>query len=78
MVAIWQPILLVLGDFSTDQVASFKILGTMATKTVTTWRVECQIWFIGFCFKSYSSYKFDWPETIRDQAKMNVASHDVQ
>ena len=29
------------------------------------------------CFKSYLSYKFEWPETVRDQAKMNLASHRV-
>ena len=26
------------------------------------------------CFKSYLSYKIDQPETICDQAKMNLAS----
>ena len=29
---------------------------------------------MGPCFKSYLSYKIDQPETIRDQAKMNLAS----
>ena len=29
-----------LGDFFTNQVASFKLLGAMVTKMVTTWRVE--------------------------------------
>ena len=33
---------------------------------------------MGFCFKSYSSYKFDRPETIRDRAKINVATDCVQ
>ena len=32
---------------------------------------------MGPCFKSYLSYKFEWPETVRDQAKMNLASHRV-
>ena len=30
------------------------------------------------CFKSYLSYKFDRPETIRDQAKMNLAGQRVR
>ena len=30
------------------------------------------------CCESYLSYKLDRPETIRDQAKMNLASHHVQ
>ena len=29
-------------------------------------------------FKSYLSYKFDQPETIRDQAKMNLAGQPVR
>ena len=29
-------------------------------------------------FKSYLSYKFDRPETIRDQAKMNLAGQRVR
>lgn len=33
---------------------------------------------MGFCFKSYSPYKFDQPEMIRDGAKMNLAGHPVQ
>ena len=33
---------------------------------------------MGFCFKSYSPYKFDQPETLRDRVKMNVAGHRVQ
>ena len=32
---------------------------------------------MGPCFKSYLSYKLKWPETMRDQAKMNLASHCV-
>ena len=32
---------------------------------------------MGPCFKSYLSYKFEWPETVRDQAKMNLVSHRV-
>ena len=32
---------------------------------------------MGPCFKSYISYKFEWPETVRDQATMNLASHRV-
>ena len=32
---------------------------------------------MGPCFKSHLSYKFEWPETVRDQAKMNLASHSV-
>ena len=32
---------------------------------------------MGPCFKSYKSYKFDRPETIRDQAKMNLAGRCV-
>ena len=35
----WQPTLLVYGDFFTNQVARFKILGAMATEMVATWRV---------------------------------------
>ena len=42
MVAIWQPILLVEGKCFTNQVTSFKILGTIGIKIVSTWRVECQ------------------------------------
>ena len=30
------------------------------------------------CFKSYLSYKFAWPETMCDQAKMILASYRVQ
>ena len=26
---------------------------------------------------SFVSNKFEWPETVRDQAKMNLASHSV-
>ena len=33
---------------------------------------------MGPCFKSYLSYKFAWPETMPDQAKMVLASHRVQ
>jgi len=33
---------------------------------------------MGFCFKSYSPYKFDQPEMIRDGAKMNLAGHRVR
>jgi len=33
---------------------------------------------MGPCFKSYLSYKFDRPETIRDRAKMNLAGHRVR
>ena len=33
---------------------------------------------MGPCFKSYSSYKSDLPETIRDRAKMNLAGHRVR
>ena len=33
---------------------------------------------MGPCFKSYSPYKFDQPETIRNGAKMNLASHRVR
>ena len=33
---------------------------------------------MGPCFKSYLCNKFDRPETIRDRAKMNLASHHVQ
>ena len=40
LIAIWRHILLVYGDFFTNQVTSFNILGTMATKMVTTWRVD--------------------------------------
>ena len=29
------------------------------------------------CFKSYFSYKFDRPEMIRDQAKVNLAGQSV-
>ena len=32
---------------------------------------------MGPCFKSYKSYKFDRPETILDQAKMNLAGRRV-
>ena len=32
---------------------------------------------MGPCFKTYLSYKLDWPETVRDRAKMNLASHRV-
>ena len=32
---------------------------------------------MGPCFKSYLSYKFERPEMVRDQAKMNLASHSV-
>ena len=32
---------------------------------------------MGPCFKSYLSYKFEWTETVRDQAKMNLVSHRV-
>ena len=39
--------------------------------------VQCQFWFMSPCFKGYSSYKFDWQETIRDRAKMNLAGHRV-
>ena len=35
--------------------------------------MQRQFWFTGPCFKSYLSYKFDWPEMMRDQAKMNLA-----
>ena len=38
-IAIWQPTLLVWGDFFTNQVAISKILGAMVTKMVATWRV---------------------------------------
>ena len=39
--------------------------------------VECQFWFMGpmQCFKSYLSNKFDWPETICDRGKINLAGH---
>ena len=33
---------------------------------------------MGACFKSYSSYKSDQPETIHVRAKINLASHPVQ
>ena len=33
---------------------------------------------MGPYFKSYKSYKFDWPGTIRDQTKMNLAGHCVR
>ena len=41
--------------------------------------VECQFWFMGpmQCFKSYLSNKFDWPETICDRGKINLAGHGV-
>ena len=38
----WQPTLLVQGDLFTNQVASSKILGAMATKMVPTWRVAAE------------------------------------
>ena len=43
--AIWQPTLLVQGDFFTNQVASSKILGAMATKMVSTWQVGDKVDF---------------------------------
>ena len=39
-----------LGDYSPNQVTSSKILGAMATKMVTTWRVELEIFFVLFSF----------------------------
>ena len=37
------------------------------------------VWFVGPCFKSYLSYKFDRPETIRGRAKMKcVVGHRVR
>ena len=39
---------------------------------------QCQFWFMGPCFKSYLSYKFDQSETIHDKAKKNLASHHVR
>ena len=33
---------------------------------------------MGPCFKSYLSYTFAWPVTMRDQAKMILAGHHVQ
>ena len=33
---------------------------------------------MGPSFKSYSSYKFDQPKTICDQAKVNLVVHHVQ
>ena len=33
---------------------------------------------MGPCFKSYVSYKFDRPETIRDRAKMDLAGYRVR
>lgn len=36
------------------------------------------VWAYGSCFKSYLSNKFDRPETILDQAEMNLAAHGVR
>ena len=30
---------------------------------------------MGSCFKSYLSYEFDWPETVHDRVKINLARH---